>query len=146
MDQYICLNKKVPGEKPITGVGYKDSRYKAILGTVGRIKAQYGHGKFDNILGGMKEYSTLHERMERQTSMSITYVRSGAQGSKVLNGDDTTEKELYPRIEKLWEKRKRVSRSVIFSIVIDINLVLKVSGGPGIKGTVGHMKRMKKWL
>ena len=117
-----------------------------MLGTVRRIKAQYGHGEFDNLLRGTKEYTTSHERMARRNAMSSTSVRSGDRGRKVVNGDDATEKEIYRRIEKLWEKRKRVSRSVIFSIVIDINLVLKVSGGPGIKGTVGHMKRMKKWL
>ena len=54
MVQYICFNTKVPGDKPFTGVGRKGSCYKAILGTVGRIKAQYGHGEFDNILGGTK--------------------------------------------------------------------------------------------
>ena len=30
--------------------------------------------------------------------------------------------------------------------MVDIDPIFKVSGGPGIKGTVGHMKRLKKWF
>ena len=61
MSRYIRFNTKVPGEKPFTGVGRKDSRYKSILRTASRMKFQYGHGEFDNLLGGMKN-------MPRRTS------------------------------------------------------------------------------
>ena len=69
MAGYIFFDTKVPGYKPFTGVGRKDGRYKSILGTVGRIKAQYGHGEFENLLGIMKEDAILHERMKRWTAM-----------------------------------------------------------------------------
>ena len=92
MAGYIFFDTKVPGYKPFTGVGRKDGRYKSILGTVGRIKAQYGHGEFDNLLRGTKEYTTSHERMARRNAMRSTSVRSGARGRKVVNGDDATEK------------------------------------------------------
>ena len=92
MAVYIFFDTKVPGDKTFTGVGRKDSCYKYILGTVGHIKDQYRHGEFDNIIGGMGEDSTSHERMARRTEMSSIYVRSGARGRKVVNGDDATEK------------------------------------------------------
>ena len=43
-------------------------------------------------------------------------------------------------------KREVCVLSRHFRNVMDIYPVFKVSGGPGIKGTVGHMKRLKKWF
>ena len=39
-----------------------------------------------------------------------------------------------------------MSGAVIFRTVMDIDPIFKVSGGPGVKGTVGHMKQLKKWF
>ena len=39
-----------------------------------------------------------------------------------------------------------MSRAVIFYTVLDIDPVFKFSGVPGIKGKVGHIKRLKKWF
>ena len=78
--------------------------------------------------------------------MNSTYVCSGARERRVVNGDDVTEDELYRRIEKIWGKRKHVSRAAIFRTVMDIDPVFKVSGGPGIKWMVGQMKRLKEWF
>ena len=46
----------------------------------------------------------------------------------------------------MWEAQKRVSRSVIFRTVLDIDPTFKVSGAPSSKGLVGHLVRLRKWF
>ena len=46
----------------------------------------------------------------------------------------------------MWEAHKRVSRSIIFRTVLDIDTTFKVSGGPGDTGSSGHLVRLQKWF
>ena len=42
----------------------------------------------------------------------------------------------------MWEAQKRVSRSIICCTVSDIDSTFKVRGGPGGKGSAGHLVRL----
>ena len=46
----------------------------------------------------------------------------------------------------MWEVHKRVSRSLLFPKVLDIDTEFKVSGGPSGKGSYGQFVRLQKWF
>ena len=86
------------------------------------------------------------ERREYNKTKSSKSVNAGARGTVLLNDDQELEEELMVTIKDLWERGKRVSRSIIFRLALDIDPKFKVTGCGGGKGSVGHLNRLKKWF
>ena len=88
-----------------------------------------------------EEYCTHQQGYEIwkiQRSSKCKQRHNGFEGKENtrISIDDQNSETLIP------EAQKRVSKSVIFCTVLGIDPTFKISGGPGNKGSAGHLVRL----
>ena len=67
----------------------------------------------------------------KQAALKKKSVAIGSRGRQSVNEQEVVEKQLLEWLEKLWENEKRVTRTMIFRKVLEINP--KFKGGPKAK-------------
>ena len=137
--------RKKDGQR-FDGIGAKDKEYQAMLRKIGRIRKDKEEGRLDHILKQNEDEMNTKQKTAHKKTLNSKTVVPNARGRKVLDHDDETEKKLYEQLQELWAGDKRVSRVVVFRLVLDIDPMFKVSGGPGGKGSAGHWYRLQTWF
>ena len=110
------------------GNGKKNKEYQAILKKIGRIDKDMKSGRFNDHLNAYEDSMDLKVKKIHASALRSKTVKPQARGRKVTNKDYGIEKQLHKKLVEMWEAQKRVSRSVIFCTVLDIDPTFKVSG------------------
>ena len=84
----------------------------------------------------------LKERKIHAAALMSKTVKPQACGWNVTNKYDGSENKLHEKLVEMCQAQKRVSISIIFCTVLDIDTTFKVSGGTGGKGSAGHLMRL----
>ena len=111
----------------------KDLRYKSIISRVQKTKKMWESGM-------MKDLLDL-EGKDRLAALKKKSISINARGRKSIQLATRTEKVLLAWLEERWKLDQRVSRTMIFRKVLEID--------PKFKGGVesdGYLARLKKWF
>lgn len=133
--------------KRFDGRGSNDKIYEAILARISRFKKEWESGKYEHLLNTKPlDQMSKKERREYHKNNNSKSVNAGARGSVVLEEDNEVEEKLITELRALWDKDRRVSRTIIFRLALEIDPLFKVSGGQGGKGSAEHLSRLKQWF
>ena len=118
--------------------------YRSILEKIRKVKDAKLKGQLDHVLKPMGSMSTS-EKAKHKKTMSSKSIKPNVRGRAIPTHEQDVEKELITRLDKMWVDQKRVSRSIVFRTVLEIDPNFKAEG-PGVKGSQQHLMRLKNWF
>lgn len=111
----------------------KDNCYKAIVHIIQKTRKMWEQGDLECI--------RALEGTERRKALQRKAVNVNARGRKAIDLTSRTEKYLMEWLQERWRLEQRVSRTMIFRKVLDLDP--KFCGGVE---SDGHLDRLKKWF